>query len=187
MRKIATALACTLMITSSVAEEETFRTKLANFIEYSYNISNAKSIVDHVIEVSTRKKLDPTLVLGIISVESGFNRNAVNPSGATGLMQVLLPMHNFRFENPKNARALAKDPYRNIEAGTDILVAFNGDLRKYSGGAWQYKEKVYKAKGMFDAFYKKEQSSAREESESQLESIITIYKEEIKDERQLTQ
>jgi len=38
---------------------------------------------------ATRAGLDPQLVLGIIEVESGFNKYAVSSAGARGLMQVM--------------------------------------------------------------------------------------------------
>ena len=38
---------------------------------------------------ATRAGLDPQLVLGLIQVESGFNKYAVSPVGARGLMQVM--------------------------------------------------------------------------------------------------
>jgi soluble lytic murein transglycosylase-like protein len=157
MRKSIIALLMTLSISSSaIAEEVLFKNKVVQFIEDTYKISNAKTIVDYVFEIADRKRLDPTLVLGIISVESSFQTAARNPSGATGLMQVLLPMHCNRFPAPtqRECKALAHDPYQNIDAGTDILIEFKGDLRRYSGGATAYKAKVTKAQDEFYKLYK---------------------------------
>jgi len=155
MRKLLIVLLMSLSISSSaIAEEILIKDRFITFIEETYKISNAKTIVDHVFEISERKNLDPTLILGIISVESRFNTNARNPSGATGLMQVLLPMHCKRFPTPKTCKALANDPEHNIEIGTDILIEFKGDLRKYSGGATMYRAKVLKAQDTFYTIYK---------------------------------
>lgn len=38
---------------------------------------------------STRARLDPALVLGLIQVESGFRKFAISPVGARGFMQVM--------------------------------------------------------------------------------------------------
>jgi len=38
---------------------------------------------------ASRAGLDPQLVLGLIQVESGFNKYAISPAGARGLMQVM--------------------------------------------------------------------------------------------------
>ena len=38
---------------------------------------------------ATRAGLDPQMVLGLIQVESGFNKYAISPAGARGLMQVM--------------------------------------------------------------------------------------------------
>lgn len=38
---------------------------------------------------ASRAKLDPSLVLGLIEVESGFNKFAISPAGALGYMQVM--------------------------------------------------------------------------------------------------
>jgi soluble lytic murein transglycosylase-like protein len=155
MRRSIIALLMTLSISSSaIAEEVLFKHKVVEFIEDTYKISNAKTIVDYVFEIADRKRLDPTLILGIITVESRFQTTARNPSGATGLMQVLLPMHCKRFIDPKKCKALANEPYHNIDIGTDILVEFNGDLRKYSGGATAYKAKVSKAQDLYYNLYK---------------------------------
>jgi soluble lytic murein transglycosylase-like protein len=42
-----------------------------------------------IVEYSERYDLDPTLVKAVIRAESGFNRHAVSPKGARGLMQLM--------------------------------------------------------------------------------------------------
>lgn len=155
MRKLLIVLLLTLsMSASSMAQEVTVKDRIVTFIEETYKISNAGLIVDYVFEVSERKDLDPTLVLGIIAVESRFKDNAKNPSGATGLMQVVVPMHCKRFPTPKNCKALANDPEHNIEVGTDILVEFKGNLRRYSGGHEGYAKLVKTQQHKFKQLYK---------------------------------
>jgi hypothetical protein len=70
--------------------------------------------------------LNPRLVLAVIAVESAFNRLAVSPKNAQGLMQ-LLPETAVRFG--------VRDPFdekENVRGGVtylhDLLKRFNGDL-----------------------------------------------------------
>lgn len=85
-----------------------------------------------VAEASTTYGVDPTLVNGLIWVESKFEPRARGPAGAQGLMQLM----------PKTASSLAKrlgrkrnswDPDFNIHAGTSmlarLLTRFDGDVR----------------------------------------------------------
>ncbi len=81
-------------------------------------------------EISTAGKthgIDPKLIKSVIQVESAFNRKAISPAGAQGLMQLM----------PKTARKYkvrdAFIPSENINAGTnylsDLLEIYKGDLR----------------------------------------------------------
>jgi soluble lytic murein transglycosylase-like protein len=75
-----------------------------------------------------RHALDPELVRAVVSVESGFRRDAVSPKGAQGLMQLM----------PGTARALgvkdAFDPAQNLDGGTRHLRAlidrYGGDVKR---------------------------------------------------------
>ena len=83
---------------------------------------------DVVSAASSRHQLDPDLVTSVIRAESGFNRRAVSPKGAQGLMQLM----------PKTASKLgvanAFDPRANVEGGAQYLRAlleqYNFDLVK---------------------------------------------------------
>jgi len=70
--------------------------------------------------------LDPRLVLAVISAESAFDRTAVSPKGAQGLMQ-LMPETASRF-----GVADAFDPQQNLRGGMTylawLLEQFAGDL-----------------------------------------------------------
>ena len=142
------------MTTSSIAQEIHIRDTFVRFIEETYQSSHASTIVEYVFEVSERKNLDPMRVFSIIAVESRFNPNAKNASGATGLMQVMMPMHCKRFPTPKTCKALAHDPEHNIEVGTDILVEFKGNLNRYSGNTPGYAAMVRKQELKFKQLYK---------------------------------
>jgi soluble lytic murein transglycosylase-like protein len=78
-------------------------------------------------EVADRYKVDPSLVMAVIEVESAFNAKAVSSAGAIGLMQ-LMPMTAKRFG--------VKDPYdpiQNLHGGVQylrfLLSEFKHDLR----------------------------------------------------------
>jgi soluble lytic murein transglycosylase-like protein len=84
----------------------------------------ALSSLVHVI--SSSHGVDPALVAAVMRTESGFNRWAVSPKGARGLMQ-LIPATGHRF----GVRDFF-DPQQNIEGGVRylkfLLNKFEGDL-----------------------------------------------------------
>jgi soluble lytic murein transglycosylase-like protein len=75
-----------------------------------------------------RHRLDPSLVLAVIAVESAFRPEAVSPKGALGLMQLM----------PATAASLgvkdAFDPVENLDGGArhlgSLLTLFGGDLQR---------------------------------------------------------
>jgi soluble lytic murein transglycosylase-like protein len=83
--------------------------------------------------VAAETDLDAALLMGIAQVESGFRRDAVNPSsGAAGLMQVM-PLHFARWgwTRPTSIDQATRtgvggwgwsDPLQNIRAGATILA-----------------------------------------------------------------
>jgi soluble lytic murein transglycosylase-like protein len=88
---------------------------------------------------ATRAGLDPQLVLGLIQVESGFNKYAISGAGARGLMQVMpfwprhigTPQHNL-FDLSTNLRygCTILRHYLDIERGNlyRALGRYNGSL-----------------------------------------------------------
>jgi soluble lytic murein transglycosylase-like protein len=74
------------------APEDGYRWLMAMSERLARRIPDAKYRVELLKTVhyeATRAGLDPQLVLGIIYVESGFNKYAVSKAGARGLMQVM--------------------------------------------------------------------------------------------------
>lgn len=81
--------------------------------------------IDALIKSMSRKYgVDPSLVKAVISAESGYNRMAVSPKGAMGLMQLM----------PGTANSLGVfdpfDPQQNIEGGVRYLSSL---LERYGG------------------------------------------------------
>ena len=94
----------------------------------SRHISTGNAAYDAIIyEASTQNGLDPCLIVSVMRAESSFNRMAVSPKGASGLMQ-LMPATAERF-GVKNIF----DPRENILAGAKylrwLLDRFSGDVR----------------------------------------------------------
>lgn len=94
----------------------------------SRHISTGNAAFDAMIyEAATLHGLDPCLIVSVMRAESGFNRMAVSPKGASGLMQ-LMPATAERF----GVRNIF-DPRENILAGSKylrwLLERFDGDVR----------------------------------------------------------
>jgi soluble lytic murein transglycosylase-like protein len=81
---------------------------------------------DMIAQTAAKYQLDQRLLHSIISVESGYNPNAVSPKGAIGLMQVM-PATGRRFGVTNLA-----DPQQNLIAGASylrsLLFQFNANL-----------------------------------------------------------
>ncbi|MCY3970380.1 MAG: lytic transglycosylase domain-containing protein [Acidobacteria bacterium] len=79
-----------------------------------------------IVAVAERHEIDPLLVAAVVQTESAFDRLAVSPQGALGLMQMM----------PKTAEefgvANVYDPGQNLDAGASYLASllrrFDGDL-----------------------------------------------------------
>jgi soluble lytic murein transglycosylase-like protein len=100
---------------------------------------------------ATRAGLRPELVLAVIDVESDFNRWAISPAGARGLMQIM-PFWLKEIGRPDDNLFHVET---NLRFGCTILRYYldmaNGDLTealaRYNGsyGRYDYPERVYKA------------------------------------------
>jgi len=82
---------------------------------------------DMIARTAASLRIDPSLIKAVMHVESAFDRNAISPKGARGLMQLM----------PGTARrygvASAFDPRQNIIGGArylrDLLYRFHQDHR----------------------------------------------------------
>ncbi len=86
-------------------------------------------------------KLDPTLILAVMAVESSFNPFAQSPVGAQGLMQVMTKVHDDKYV-PFGGRHAAFDPVTNLRVGVQVLKecitragSLEAGLRYYVGAA----------------------------------------------------
>lgn len=96
-------------------------------------------LVSEAFEIGAKAKLDPTLILAIMAIESGFNPFAQSPVGAQGLMQVMTKVHSDKYEN-FGGKLAAFDPVTNLRVGVKVLQecitragSVEGGLKFYVG------------------------------------------------------
>jgi hypothetical protein len=97
------------------------------------------ALVAAAYEVGRSAKLDPTLILAIMAVESSFNPFAQSPVGAQGLMQVMTRVHADKYQHFGGPLA-AFDPVTNLRVGVKVLQeciaragSLQGGLKLYVG------------------------------------------------------
>jgi soluble lytic murein transglycosylase-like protein len=96
-------------------------------------MGTAGALAESIVQVSEKHSLDPLLVLAVIQVESRFDRKAVSPRGAQGLMQVKqVAVDELVDEGKLSMRQHdLKDPQVNVQIGVSYLahlIELFGDL-----------------------------------------------------------
>lgn len=96
--------------------------RTARWIAKRHRVSRGatEQIVAAAFETAKLMRLDPYLLLAVISVESGFNPLAESRVGAKGLMQVMPEVHKEKFDSHGGVDA-ALHPWANIQAGAAVL------------------------------------------------------------------
>lgn len=77
-------------------------------------------LVAQAFQIGKTIDLDPTLILAVMAVESGFNPFAQSPVGAQGLMQVMTQVHQDKYASLGGKQA-AFDPRSNLLVGVKVL------------------------------------------------------------------
>lgn len=97
------------------------------------------ALVAEAYQIGVKVKVEPTLLLAIMAIESGFNPFAQSPVGAQGLMQVMTRVHSDKYDNFGGVHA-AFDPVTNLKVGAKVLQdciaragSVEGGLRHYVG------------------------------------------------------
>ncbi|MDN3544696.1 lytic transglycosylase domain-containing protein [Kinneretia asaccharophila] len=98
-------------------------------------------LVQEAWVVGQRARVEPTLILAIMAIESGFNPFAQSAVGAQGLMQVMTRVHDDKYE-AFGGNLAAFDPITNLRVGVQVLKeciqragSLEEGLRYYVGAA----------------------------------------------------
>lgn len=98
-------------------------------------------LVQEAWSVGQRARVEPTLILAIMAIESGFNPFAQSAVGAQGLMQVMTRVHDDKYE-AFGGNLAAFDPITNLRVGVQVLKeciqragSLEEGLRYYVGAA----------------------------------------------------
>ncbi len=127
---------------------------VAYWLSKKYNIAPEplSALVAEAYETGSRTKLDPTLILAVMAIESGFNPFAQSPVGAQGLMQVMTKVHTDKYQD-FGGKLAAFDPVSNLRVGVKVLQecisragSIEGGLKFYVGAANMDDDGGYAAK-----------------------------------------
>ena len=127
---------------------------VAYWLSKKYNVAPEpiSALVAEAFDAGARAKLDPTLILAVMAVESGFNPFAQSSVGAQGLMQVMTHIHSDKYQG-FGGKLAAFDPISNLRVGIKVLqdcVARAGSvergLKLYVGAGNQEEDGGYTAK-----------------------------------------
>lgn len=127
---------------------------VAYWLSRKYNVAPEpiSALVAEAYDTGSRTKLDPTLILAIMAIESGFNPFAQSPVGAQGLMQVMTKIHSDKYDG-FGGRLAAFDPVSNLRVGVKVLQecisragSVEGGLKFYVGAGNQEEDGGYTAK-----------------------------------------
>ena len=114
---------------------------LAYWLSRKYRVAPEplSALVTEAYDIGPTNQIEPTLILAIMAVESGFNPFAQSAVGAQGLMQVMSKVHESKYQGFGGVLA-AFDPVANVRVGVNVLKdcisragSVEGGLRLYVG------------------------------------------------------
>lgn len=114
---------------------------VAYWLSKKYNVAPEplSALVAEAFEAGNAAKIDPTLILAVMAIESGFNPFAQSAVGAQGLMQVMTKIHSDKYQG-FGGRLAAFDPVSNLRVGVKVLQecvaragSIEGGLKLYVG------------------------------------------------------
>ena len=95
---------------------------LAYWLSRKYRVAPEplSALITEAYDVGPNNNIDPTLILAVMAVESGFNPFAQSHVGAQGLMQVMTKVHSDKYQGFGGTLA-AFDPVANLRVGVNVL------------------------------------------------------------------
>ncbi len=150
-----------------VSELSAQQAKLTLWIARRYSVAPepVARLVQEAWHVGQRMGVEPTLVLAVMSIESGFNPFAQSQVGAQGLMQVMTRVHHDKYEAFGGMHA-AFDPLTNLRVGVQVLKdcirragSVEGGLKYYVGAANLPHDRGYVAKVLAEQAYLRQVAS----------------------------
>ena len=139
---------------------------VAYWLSKKYNVGHdpMRALVSEVYTTGKRNKIDPTLILAVMAIESRFNPYAQSSAGAQGLMQVMTKVHIAQYDD-FGGKLAAFHPVTNMNVGVKVLKdcitragSVEGGLKHYVGAANMTHDGGYGAKVM--AEYRRIQAAA---------------------------
>lgn len=115
--------------------------RVAQWLSRKYRVAPEplSALVAEAYNIGEKARIDPTLILSVMAVESRFNPFAASPVGAQGLMQVMTRVHTDKYDDYGGTMA-AFDPVTNLRVGVKVLQetirragSVEGGLRLYVG------------------------------------------------------
>jgi hypothetical protein len=129
---------------------------LAYWLSKKYRVAPEplSALVSEAYDVGPANQIDPTLILSVMAIESGFNPFAQSHVGAQGLMQVMTKVHEQKYQGFGGALA-AFDPVANVRVGVNVLKecinragSLEGGLKLYVGAGNSKDDQGYASKVM---------------------------------------
>ena len=122
--------------------------------KYSVAPEPIGALVAEAYSVGAQVKIEPTLILAVMAIESRFNPFAQSQVGAQGLMQVMTKVHSDKYQS-FGGQFAAFDPLANLRVGVKVLKdcirmagSVEGGLRYYVGAGNMETDGGYAAKVM---------------------------------------
>ena len=127
---------------------------LAYWLSKKYRVAPEplSALVSEAYDLGPENQIEPTLILAVMAVESGFNPFAQSNVGAQGLMQVMTKVHEQKYQGFGGTLA-AFDPVANVRVGVSVLKecinragSLEGGLKLYVGAGNLKDDQGYTAK-----------------------------------------